>query len=122
MNSSQMGKRHAKRLLLSLARLSDRDPHVLVDLADLGKTVREAGLDLEKTKAAVQFLRQRGWARFEVRADKGCAQITPAGIAQAARLQMGLWRRLAHDRTIRIALLGSLVSNFLVLVVRELIP
>jgi hypothetical protein len=122
MNVSRIGKKYAQRLLVSLAHLSGNDPHVLVDFADLTKTVREARLDMKRTTAAVKWLRQRGWARFEMWTGTGYAQITTAGVAEVERLQLRLWSRVTHDRTLRVALLVSLLSNLFILVIRELLP
>ncbi len=106
-------------LLLCLARLSDGNRHALIDME---KATREAGLRAEETAVAAQYLRRKGWARLELLTGKGYAQITAAGLDEADRLQAPVWRRWARDRVVAVAVVVSLLTNLLVLVLRELIP
>jgi hypothetical protein len=112
-------KIEVKTLLLSLARLSEGNRHALVDLE---KAAAEAGLSEEQTVVAAQFLRRRGWARFEVLTGNGYVQITSDGLEEANELQVPAWRRWAWGRVAAVALIVSLLTNFLVIALGELIP
>jgi hypothetical protein len=89
---------HPNRLLLALASLTHSDPMDGVNLDMLSSYAKVPHLGIGLNGATI--LEGRGFAvvKRSTRLEENRLQITPAGVAEAARLCLPVWWRWMFDR------------------------
>jgi hypothetical protein len=101
---------HPNRLLLALATLRHNDPTdgVNLDLLSLCAKMPHLGVALH----AATILEARGYVvlKRSTLLEENRLQITPTGVAEAARLRVPLWRRWTTDRDLVGKLAGAAVG------------
>jgi hypothetical protein len=105
---------HPNRLLLTLASLTHGDPTDGVNLDMLSLYAKMPHLGIALNTATI--LEGRGYAvvKRSTRLEENRLQITPTGVAEAARLRLPFWRRWMTDRDVvgklTVAAAGSILA------------
>jgi hypothetical protein len=117
---------HAKRLLLSLDRLTQSGQ---LDEASLHLLAPCAGIsDLGVAMRLMKILEARGYAtvKHSTIPEQNYLQITPSGIEEAMRLKLPFWKRWMADQALMRQMAAAVIGGIIVAagntLVRWLIP
>jgi hypothetical protein len=105
--------REANRLLLALAALTHNNPTDGVNLNVLSPFAKmpDLGVGLD----AATILEAQGYVTLtrSTRLEENRLQITPVGVAEAARLRLPFWRRWASDKPLVRQLIAGVIGAVL---------